>query len=859
MMKKILLSMMVVLFAINLQAQDLMITGIFDGPMPGGKPKVLELYAINDIADLSVYTVQNQTNANTEWGNPFSLSGSASAGDFIYITGNSQTAEFNTYFENSITPIESGVVNVNGDDRLAIFNADVMIDVFGVDGVDGSGSEWEYLDGWAYRNNNSTPNATFNAAEWTYSGINANDDQTSNATAPNPFPIGTYTNGGVASPSLSITNPANNAVITTTDVNIEFVVSNFVISSDGSGDGYLTYTLDANAAVNHQTTNPIALTGLSEEAHTFVLELVDNSGNSLSPAVSKTINFTVNTNVPPVEFVSIHDIQYTTDASGDSPMKDQVVSTKGLVTAVKDSKFWMQDGAGEWNSIYVFNTATAPAIGDSVMVTGTVVEYYTATQIGTVTEMTILNSGNTPQVANITTAEANQESYESVLVKVEGTNNGAVDQYGQWPINDGSGNILIDDFLFAYTPTQGNSYQVTGIATYSFSERKILPRSAEDIVDLGVSDAPAISITSPANNSTIYTDAVDVEFTVSNFTLGTDGKIAYAIDGGTVEYQITNNNITFTGLTDGSHTVNLELVDMSNASLNPAATTNVTFTVNLAGPTITPIHDIQYTTDASGDSPLKDQTLTVKGVVSGNFNGTQYGKGYYVQDGAGAWNSLYIFDQDHTPNIGDSVMVTGKVVEFNGMTEMKNVTDFQTIGIGGNVAEPILITTAAVAEEQYESCLIKVENAECTEANGQYGKWKVNDGSGDAVCKDNGAFTFTEELGTKYNIIGLINFSFGESTINYRIESDIEIANGIDDNFALDVNIYPNPANSIINFVNLNQVKNIEIINMTGQTLMSEKVRNNTMTLNIENLSSGVYMVKLTSNNKFRVIRIEKF
>lgn len=43
---------------LNLTAQDLMITGVFDGPLTGGSPKVLELYAVNDIADMSVYTVK---------------------------------------------------------------------------------------------------------------------------------------------------------------------------------------------------------------------------------------------------------------------------------------------------------------------------------------------------------------------------------------------------------------------------------------------------------------------------------------------------------------------------------------------------------------------------------------------------------------------------------------------------------------------------------------------------------------------------------------------------------------------------------------------------------------------------------
>ncbi len=177
----------------NLTAQDLMITGVFDGPLTGGSPKVLELYAVNDIADLSVYTVKNQTNANTTWGADFTLSGSATAGDFIYIVNSGQTADFNTYFENTITPLESGVINLNGDDRVALFNdSDVMIDLFGEDGVDGTTTGWEWLDGWAYRNIGTSASATFTESEWTYSGINVTDGETLNSSAATPFPIGSF-------------------------------------------------------------------------------------------------------------------------------------------------------------------------------------------------------------------------------------------------------------------------------------------------------------------------------------------------------------------------------------------------------------------------------------------------------------------------------------------------------------------------------------------------------------------------------------------------------------------------------------------------------------------------------------------
>lgn len=41
---------------------DLMITGVIDGPLPGGVPKAVQLIALTDIADLSIYGLGSANN-----------------------------------------------------------------------------------------------------------------------------------------------------------------------------------------------------------------------------------------------------------------------------------------------------------------------------------------------------------------------------------------------------------------------------------------------------------------------------------------------------------------------------------------------------------------------------------------------------------------------------------------------------------------------------------------------------------------------------------------------------------------------------------------------------------------------------
>lgn len=170
---------------------NLMITGVIDGPLSGGVPKAIELLAVNDITDLSVYGVGSANNGGGSDGIEFTFpKGFVAKGTYIYLA--SEATGFNNYFgfEPDYT---SFAMLINGDDAIELFCDGTVIDVFGDINVDGTNQTWEYLDGWAYRINNDSLNlASFDDTQWTYSGKNVLDGSTTNVGASNPFPIGTY-------------------------------------------------------------------------------------------------------------------------------------------------------------------------------------------------------------------------------------------------------------------------------------------------------------------------------------------------------------------------------------------------------------------------------------------------------------------------------------------------------------------------------------------------------------------------------------------------------------------------------------------------------------------------------------------
>ncbi len=106
--------------------------------------------------------------------------------------------------------------------------------------------------------------------------------------------------GANTAPSMSITSPTmgGTANVGSAGLTVSLDVQNFTTSadngsgaSDNSGDGFIKYTIDGGASVNKFDTGITTLTGLTNGSHTLVYELVDNSGASLSPAVSATVTF----------------------------------------------------------------------------------------------------------------------------------------------------------------------------------------------------------------------------------------------------------------------------------------------------------------------------------------------------------------------------------------------------------------------------------------------------------------------------------------------------------------------------------------------------------------------------------------
>ena len=177
------------------------------------------------------------------------------------------------------------------------------------------------------------------------------------------------------------------------------------------------------------------------------------------------------------------------------------------------------------------------------------------------------------------------------------------------------------------------------------------------------------------------------------------------------------------------------------------------------------IYEIQGQQPAS---PYDGQAVTTSGIVTAVF-----GPGFFIQDGQGEWNGIYVYGSNNV-SVGDEVMITGTVVEYYDLTEINNITDLQTISSGNDLPDPEILGTWDVNDESWESVLVKIEEAHCTNTNLGYGEWELNDGSGPCRVDDLG-IVYSPDLGISYAVTGPLYFSFDDFKIEPRDENDIQI------------------------------------------------------------------------------------
>ncbi len=131
-----------------------------------------------------------------------------------------------------------------------------------------------------------------------------------------------------------------------------------------------------------------------------------------------------------------------------------------------------------------------------------------------------------------------------------------------------------------------------------------------------------------------------------------------------------------------------------------------------------------------------------------------------------------------------------------------------------------------------------------------------------------GAFTGNGVTGTSFdpltfsgtNVVILYDYTDGNSCSNSKSDTVfVDVCTGVNEIADNTISIFPNPAtNALFISSSSNDLKNLEILNLVGQTVLrlNNENRQSHISLDISFLATGTYFVK-TGNKKFRFVKAE--
>ncbi|MGB1120366.1 MAG: lamin tail domain-containing protein [Saprospiraceae bacterium] len=713
------------LFCFGASAQDMIITGVFDGPLSGGTPKVVEFYVINNISDLSAYGFGSANNGGGSDGEEFTFPAqAATAGTFLYLS--TTTTEFNTYF--GFNPdFTDGSAAINGDDAVELFHNGTAVDVFGDINVDGSGTAWDYLDGWAYRNDNGTTSTTFTVADWTYSGINVNDGETSNATAATPFPIGTYSHGA----SITVHNVA--------------VGSNFFNPSSitiTEGDSVVWTNTGGTHNINGTTAtfpnNPVGFTNGSASSAAWVFGFkFDVPGT-----------YTYQCDLHAAGMIG------TVIVLPSNPLDPEVQFGSSSIT--------VDENAGTVNVTLSIANANANATSIDVSVdassTATSGSDFTFTSPTTVT-FAAGSSANETVAIPIIDDMMTEGAEDIILTLSNATNNATIGSNATYTITINPSDALTPDivineifynvpssdtleFLELYnnesTPVDLTGWSFTQGITHTFGNVTMQPGDYLVLTNNAAGFQSAFGVTA-------------IEWTSGSLSNGGEDIEIVDANNAVVDYVDYDDGYPWTEMADGAGNslalcdVNADnslasnwlpeindagiVISFSTLFVSPGAANAATCPPN-------PYYDIEVlgTEDATGLADSIGTMAQIQGFVYGvNFRGS--GLDFTVIDRYGSGISVFDFGSvsGYTVTEGDYVVINGSVGQFRGLTQFSPDSIMLVSG-----SHPLRLPNIVDSLGEFtESQLITIENVTLVDPT----QWS-NSGSGFNVDITNGTDTF---------------------------------------------------------------------------------------------------------------------
>lgn len=593
--------------------------------------------------------------------------------------------------------------------------------------------------------------------------------------------------------------------------------------------------------------------------------------------------------------LTIYEIQSEREPStGVSNWLDSLVTVEGIVTCdfgpINSRTFCMEmSQAGPWSGIMVYIPSALgdfPVdLGDTLEITGIIDEYYDNTELAVSDTNDIVRLGitNVPPVSIISTAHLDTsatssfpldsaEAYESVLIQAQ---NAFVTDEGDaenWEISDGDGYVKVrHNTYYTYTPQLGDFLNVSGIVQTHYGLFKITPRIGDDIEVLGAGRLSVVYSTSRIGVNVYFTRDVDA-VTAGN---ASNYEIIPAVAVTDASLDVDDHSLVqlITGTQTDAQLCTLIVDGVEDVGGNPICDT-MTFYSGFV-----PITTIQSDT-ASGDpefASLWDGTVvTLTGIITAETACFPF-DWYWVQQGVGPWTGLMAMHTGH-PYLsvrGDSVIIAGQIMEYQGMTEIGSILYYNIESSGNPLPVPSIVNSgdlnaaSGATAEQWECVLVMVDTAEVVDAGTDPGNssWRVDDGSGQCIVGNWDAYTYVPDSGNIVNVTGVTRYTGGSFYLYPRDDGDIDLLpHGIEVNFGghYDMKLLSNPvsiSSRVLLTIPEKTSVDLSVYNLAGRFITNVKkgiLESGVYECkwNTENVPSGIYFYHLKTDNRNLVKKV---
>jgi len=600
--------------------------------------------------------------------------------------------------------------------------------------------------------------------------------------------------------ATNATGAVRNSVVITDSLPLSVTVG--TISDGGTATGNVVSWDVASLADGASVTRTVQVTAPAAAATLVNSDYGVWASDWLTRAVGSAVNTVVAT---PLALVPIGTARgYGAGWTG--AMQGQVTVAPGTYSG---NSFVIQDSTG---GIYIYSGAyalPAMALGDTVLVTGTLKLFNGLLEVDPVQGVVNLGAGTVPDPAP--TATGSVDPTQGLLIEVTGTatwtsappSPGAAN----WTfyIDDGSGPVAV--FVDRDTAIDMTSYtspaEMTVIGFSSkYTNPQVMPRVQSDIVVAAgpgftiAKSAPAIvdvsdvftytlvatNETGALRSSVVITDSLPLSVTVGTIS-----------DGGTATGNVVNWSVA--ALADGAAVTRTVQVTAPNADttlvnsdygvwasdwLTRAVGSAVTTAVEEPTPSILSIYDLQYTTVAGGTgwypSLYENEVVTTTGTVCALLS-----RGYILTDAPGPWHSVYSYSGSGAkPQLGGEYLLRGTMLEYYGMTEFSYPgRAFQ--GDGADVCAPTVVTAAQApynvpaTTEQYESVIVEYHNVTITSVTTNRAFFTDSSGGTGAIGKD-GYYPTDIQVGQQYIYVrGPLIYTYDEYRVMPPTAGDIRL------------------------------------------------------------------------------------